>query len=243
MTASVGDPDPHGHVWYKRPNGKPLVLHRTPLLASWDDSTSASQIELKAYLADIEHRLATEVQALRQPWSLRLDIGLPSDRDLLNAADLDNFGYPLARQLTREDGPAAAPLVSAWCTKSKAARSLVRVEPATPAPPPSGTPHRIRTTAGVSTEAFKRQVRDAVATASVVPGGAVRMQISYVVGQRNWLNLWKPTIDALDPLLGRTDPREWHPRDGRIVDLGLHVHQDPQLVYNVRMCIHCEAIT
>ena len=45
--------------------------------------------------------------------------------------------------------------------------------------------------------------------------------------RRNWLNLWKQTIDALDPLLGRTRPdRAWHPRDGRITELGVHCTVD-----------------
>jgi hypothetical protein len=59
----------------------------------------------------------------------------------------------------------------------------------------------------------------------------VHLQLAFVVGpKRNWPNLWKPTFDALDPLLGRTGPdRDWHPRDGRIVDLGLHVDVDPSL--------------
>ena len=56
--------------------------------------------------------------------------------------------------------------------------------------------------------------------------------------QRNWLDLWKPTIDALDPLLGRTHPdRDWHPRDGRIVDLGLHLDVDPSLGNDVVISI------
>jgi hypothetical protein len=63
----------------------------------------------------------------------------------------------------------------------------------------------------------------------------VRLQISFTVGlRRNWLNLWKPRIDALDPLLGRTRSHgEWHPRDGRIIDLGLHLTTDTALVSDV----------
>lgn len=49
-------------------------------------------------------------------------------------------------------------------------------------------------------------------------------------------------INALDPLLGRTQPdREWHPRDGRIVDLGLHVAVDPSLGYDVVVTIAATA--
>jgi hypothetical protein len=53
------------------------------------------------------------------------------------------------------------------------------------------------------------------------------MQLSFTVGSsRNWLNLWKPAIDALDPILGSTPSRSWHPRDGRIIELGLHCRVD-----------------
>ena len=67
----------------------------------------------------------------------------------------------------------------------------------------------------------------------------MQLQLSFVVGpQRNWLTLWKPTIDALDPLLGRTrDDRDWHPQDGRITDLGLHMAVDPSLGHDVLVSI------
>ena len=37
--------------------------------------------------------------------------------------------------------------------------------------------------------------------------GEAPLELAFVVGpDGNWLNLWKPTIDSLDPLLGRTNP-------------------------------------
>ena len=55
---------------------------------------------------------------------------------------------------------------------------------------------------------------------------------------RNWLNLWKPTIDALDPLLGRArEVRDWHPRDDRITALGLHLTMDETLGNDVLLQI------
>jgi hypothetical protein len=64
----------------------------------------------------------------------------------------------------------------------------------------------------------------------VIETGSV---VSAVIGfrrspSRNWINPWKPTIDALGPLLGEGD-RLWHPRDGAIVDLALHLLVDPEL--------------
>ena len=75
--------------------------------------------------------------------------------------------------------------------------------------------------------------------AAEIPAGPVQLQLAFVVGpQRNWLTLWKPTIDALDPLLGRTHAdRDWHPQDGRITDLGLHVTVDPSLGHDILVSI------
>ena len=42
------------------------------------------------------------------PWALRLDVGLPPGRDLLDMADLDNYAYPLATRRGNER------LVSVW---------------------------------------------------------------------------------------------------------------------------------
>lgn len=96
----------------------------------------------------------------------------------------------------------------------------------------------VRTTASASTTAYKSQIHDQVAGRSPAPEGPVTLELSFTVGRRNWLNLWKPTIDALDPLLGPTSAgRDWHPRDGRIVELGLHCTQDPSLGYDVRIDI------
>jgi hypothetical protein len=67
-----------------------------------------------------------------------------------------------------------------------------------------------------------------------VPNGSA---VPAVIGSRcgpsrNWINLWKPTIDALGPLLGEGD-RMWNPRDGAIVDLALHLLVDSNLRWDV----------
>lgn len=143
---------------------------------------------------------------------------------------------PLAARLRNQD------LVSVWCTKLHRDTSRVVVARAQEVAGPPAT-ITVRTTASSQTTAFKEQVRAAFAHSKEIPGRGVYLQLAFVVGpQRNWLNLWKPTIDALDPLLGRTRPeRDWHPRDGRIVDLGLHVTIDPSLGNDVLVAITTEA--
>jgi hypothetical protein len=63
----------------------------------------------------------------------------------------------------------------------------------------------------------------------------VSLELSFIVGlTRNWMNLWKPTIDSLGSLLGHTaEAKEWNPNDGRIVELALHCAVDPGAGNNV----------
>jgi hypothetical protein len=195
-------------------------------LASWNRATDPDQVRLREYLEDTAELLTPSI--VSGPWALRFDVGMPTGRDLIDMADLDNYAFPLASRLRGQD------LVSVWCTKRHADSSRVIVAPAQEVPPPDKT-LTVRTSASSQTKAYKEQVRAAVAQAVQIRAGGVHLQLAFVVGpHRNWLNLWKPTIDALDPLLGRTRPdRDWHPKDGRIVDLGLHVNVDSSLGHDV----------
>jgi len=203
-----------------------------------DRADHPSQLRLQPFLDNAESLVAAS--RVGGPWALRLDVGRPATRRLLDGADLDNYAFPLARRL---DDPE---LVSVWCTKQHTARSYVRVEPADEGAPPSTGVFVTRTT-GVSYAkiAYKEQIRSAVVTAAELPATrAVKLNLAFVIGSgtnTKWWNLWKPTIDALDPLLGR-DPkrRDWHPLDGRITELGMHLSVDPTLRYEVVVGIHAE---
>jgi len=216
--------------WYARPDGDGIPLRKAPQLASWNKATDPDQVRLREYLDDTVDLLPPAT--MLRPWTLRLDVGLKAGRDLLDMADLDNYAFPLATRLRNEH------LVSVWCTKRIADTSRVLVAPATEVPSPKTT-FTVRTTASSQTKAYKEQVRASVADGHEIPGDGVQIQIAFVVGPlRNWLGLWKPTIDALDPLLGRTRvDRDWHPKDGRITNLGLHVAVDPSLGHDVVVAV------
>lgn len=218
--------------WYERPQGEALTLRKTPRLASWNKATDPDQVRLKDYLDDTADLLRSATTTVRGPWSLRMDVGLPAGTDLTNMADLDNYAYPLASRLRTNQ------LVSVWCTKGHSVTSHVLVAAARPTAPPPEL-WSARTTASSQTSGYKEQVRSGVAEAAEILTGPVQLEIAFVVGpRRNWLNLWKPTIDALDPLLGRTRPdRSWHPKDGRITTLGLHLKTDPALGNDVVVSI------
>jgi len=217
--------------WYRRPAGEGLLLRKVPRLASWNKSTDPDQVRLREYLEDTAQLLETH-RVASGPWALLLEVGLPTGRDLVDMADLDNYAFPLATRLRNQD------LVAVWSTKRYADTSRVLVAPAAETAGP-GTTYTVRTTASASTTGYKEQIQAAVLDAAPIPTGAVQLQLSFVVApQRNWLTLWKPTIDALDPLLGRTrEDRDWHPQDGRITDLGLHVAVDPSLGHDVLISI------
>lgn len=141
-------------------------------------------------------------------WALWLDVGLRGNRALTATADLDNYAVPLASALPNKQ------LVSVWCSKRHGATSPV-IAPAHLTNPPSARsrfappprPPRRPTSIRCAPESEAAELAD----------GPVRLQIAFSVGPtRNWMNLWKPTTDALDSLLGRTSPaRDWHPRDDR----------------------------
>ena len=205
-----------------------------PELWSMDRTDHPSQVRLRPFLDHAEALVAAST--VDGPWALRLDVGRPSGRPLLRGADLDNYAFPLVRRLDDRK------LRSVWCTKQHSEHSFLWVEPAHETPPPS-TDFVVARTTGVSyaKPAYKEQIRGAVAEAvELPPGRAVKLNLAFTTGSgTKWWNLWKPTIDALDPLLGR-DPkgRDWHPLDGRITELGMHLTVDPALRYEVVVGIH-----
>lgn len=160
---------------------------------------------------------------------LRLDVGLPSSIALLGEHDLDNYLFPLVTRLGKRPGLS---VVSVWATKQYAAESYIGAAPAVAVQAPSdGFGRQVRTTASASTTAYNVETANQLGDAAPLPRGPVALQLAFAVGtRRNWLNLWKPSIDALDRLLGRTiATRLWHPQDGRITELALHRTIDESL--------------
>lgn len=217
--------------FYRRVEASRL-LAQAPVLASWDAAGHPAQQRLADYLADATGELASAASTSSGPVALRLEVGLPDEADLLHERDLDNYLFPLAHHLTRHGG--VHDLVSATAVKRHAKQSFIGLGRAVPVTPPLRTVVAIRTTASAESAAYKEQVRSQVDHLAELPPGPVQLDIGFVVGPtRSWLNLWKPTIDALDPLLGPTTARAWNPQDGRITELGLHCRVDPRIGHDV----------
>ena len=223
--------------WYGRPENAAAQLTVAPQLDSWDGAGNQSQVRLSSFLAHAQ--AVAETSRFSGPWALRLDVGLQPHLDLLNKRDLDNYARPLASHLS--DGQ----LVSVWCTKRTGAHSSVRIEAAREVLGPPSEVLQVITTASWDGAGAKAQIRTALAAVSELPEGPVNLELAFTVGpNRNWINLWKPTIDSLGALLGHDRPfREWNPRDGRITELGLHLHVDSTFRYEVMIGIAAKSTT
>lgn len=215
-------------AFFAKPNVQMMPLQVPPRLASWMASGHPDQTRMEKFLIHAEGLLADLLRQTPDPVALRLDVGLPRHVALLEQHDLDNYAFPLAMRLSKSSGHQFA---TVWVTKQHAGTSSAGVRQAVPRPRPSTTDHwfAVHTTVSSATTLYKQQIHDQLHAAKALPDGPVAIELAFTVGpRRNWLNLWKPTIDALDALLGPTSPdRRWHPRDGRIVELALHRQVDP----------------
>jgi hypothetical protein len=229
-------------IFYSRLEVTPTALRLSPRLASWEATGHPAQLALADALSDAECLLRPALESHVRPLALRLDVGLPGSIPLLDDHDLDNYVLPLAAHLKKQS---VKEWDSVWCTKSHGESSFVRVGPAVAVTEPvrADVSIDVHTTASSSSTAYKQQIHDQLARAVQLPAGPVSLQLSFVIGPtRNWLNLWKPSIDALGTLLGHSRPNHlWHPRDGRITELGLHVSTDPNLRNDVWIAIRASA--
>jgi hypothetical protein len=211
------------------PAGDGIELLQRPQVLSWDAAGTWAQQRLIPYRKEIADRFAG---VTGDALSFRLDCGLGPTGNLEAAGDLDNLLIPVVDALGRSR------FVAAWGTKNDGTRSQLAVGPPIALLPESldrWAHARVLTTVSPSSEAWKQQIADQIASAPPLPArGAAALIVAFRVGPgRAWHNLWKPAIDALGHVLGLPGPRRWHPRDGRIVELGLSSQLDPSLAWNV----------
>lgn len=218
-------------VFFERPTGPTITLRAAPRLANWNRAGDSGEARLTRALSYSDEAVDPRLAACDGPVALRFDVGLARAVRLLDERDLDNYLLPLTAYLA-ERSP--HPIVSVWGCKRYAEETTLRIEPARPRPEqePEVT---LRATVTGAREAFKaglrEQVHEQLTGRPALPEGPVVLELAFVVGpQRSWLDLWWSTLDGLGPLLGHAPSEpQWHPRDGRVVDLGLHVEVDPEL--------------
>jgi hypothetical protein len=231
-------------IFFEKPNTGRQELRLQPRLVSWVAAGHPDQIRLEEYLAYVERLVQPRLEELvGGPWSLHLNVQLPASILRLDQRDLDNYLFPLLARLSARTGKR---FVSVWGSKQHAETPSICIDPAVPAkaPPRANRWVVVRTTASSESTAYKQQIHDQLVGLDPLGDGPVSMHLSFTVGPgRNWINLWKPTIDALDPILGSIEPeRPWHPRDGRITELALHCHVEPEAGDEVQIAVAASAI-
>lgn len=218
-----------GMVVYRRPVGA-LRLSVEPRLASWDRAGHPGQVALAGFLAQVDAMAAPAMAAIRGQVAVDLTVGLPGTVPLIaGGRDLDNYLLPVARQL----GPGR---VAAAFGRKVHGPSLLAVGSADPETTVATPQFSTRMAGSYARTQWKQDLHDRLLPAQAAPvePGPVAMTIAITTGPgRNWTSLWKPLIDAFGPVLGEDPARPYHPRDDRIVSLGLHHHTDEGLGHDV----------
>ncbi|MEO6398080.1 MAG: hypothetical protein ABIP13_06395 [Tepidiformaceae bacterium] len=201
----------------------------TPLLASWDSATKPSQQRLKAYLDTLQGGLGLENHADSGLYiDLVVDVGLAAR--LSRHYDLENYLTPVAHRL------GWGRFVFARAVKRVGGGSSITIGVAAedPAPlPERWTSLAFKAGAGASHSAWKQGIRAALMAANVVQMGPGPVAVGLAwrcAPAKNWVALWKPTGDAMGPVLGEPDPHNcFNVADDRIVELLLHRDVDSSM--------------
>jgi len=216
-------------LMYRRPAGA-VQLSVEPRLASWDRAGHPSQVRLTGFLAHVDAVARPVMAVLDGRVAAELTVGLPDAVPLINGGrDLDNYLFPVAQRL----GPQRIAAIFGRKIHGPSSLAVGRAQPQTAATAPLFS---TRMTGPYERKEWKQDLRNRLlqARAVTVKPGPVAMDIAVTTGPgRNWANLWKPLIDAFGPVLGEDPARPFHPRDDRIVSLGLHHTVNAAIGYDV----------
>jgi hypothetical protein len=114
---------------YAMPEGRRIRLELSPRLESWNRSDHQDQVRLRAFVAHVRELIDPIARDMTGSLAFQLDVGLNESTDPLWERDLDNFLFPIARELP-------ATYVSVWGTKGRSQDSFVTVGRAVPVEPP-----------------------------------------------------------------------------------------------------------
>jgi hypothetical protein len=194
----------------------------SPLLATWEAASHPSQQRMRAYLVELVDTLGPLPE---QPAALflHMDISVSDPMALLKHHDLENYLTPVAARL------GGSRFVLASAVKRLGGPSQLIVGEAAPSrclPDASWSNFNWHSAGGAGTSAWKMGLRTALLDTRPVllPAGPVEVQIAWrCAPSRAWVNLWKPTGDAMGPVLGEPQPAHpFNPADDRIVAIQLH---------------------
>ncbi len=237
---------PSAWPWTLYAPGETLVElpHVRPLLASWDAKASHAQQEMRQYLDDVATHLKPVI-GVRTDLFLSLDIDVRARARLEKHYDLENYLYPLvnhlghrhfvlatARKWAADDAAAPMPY------RERAHATLrVGIAHIGAALDDSWQHVAIPMGPGPERKEWKQTLRTQItAGVSRAPDGPLAVHLAWrAAPTRNWSALWKPTGDALGPILGGPDARPFCPNDDRIVALHLHRNDDSRLGHKLQI--------
>jgi hypothetical protein len=180
------------------------------------------------------------------PLFLHLDVDVERPDRLLRHYDLENYLTPLFG--SRALPPQRFVYVSARKFVGGGSRIICgRAKTSSERPDGAWSSFSCNAGAGASTRRWKECVRDALSAACVrpIPPGQARVRLAWRCStRRNWVTLWKPTGDAMGPVLGVSHPRHpFNPDDDRITELELHLNPDNALRHDVNVGMWWRAVS
>jgi hypothetical protein len=191
---------------------------------------------LREYLEAVTSQLLPLPDDVELPLFLHLDVDVEDSTRLLRHYDLENYLTPLFG--SRWLRPERFSFVTA--RKYVGGGSRIGWGPAIPV---SSTDEEewshfsFDAGQGTSRPEWKEGIRKSLASScpSPLPPGPVKVRLAWRCSERrNWCSLWKPTGDAMGPVLGCEDSRRpYHVNDDRIVELEFHRNIDDQLGHDV----------
>lgn len=232
LPTGVPRASPGDFALYDRPNRHVIPLSTPPRLESWDAASSPSQVALRGYVDELAELAEPKLRAFSGPPALALRVGLPPDVALDSGGrDLDNYVFPVVRRLGADRFDAV------WAEKAHGASSLA-VDSMSPiqAPPVSEGWSFAGAVPGSSAQSKRWKEELSSQFPQVDTGtGPIALHVAFRVSKaRNWSALWKPAIDSLGGILGVENlSQPFHPRDDRIVVLGLHRMIDEAMGWKV----------
>ena len=213
---------------YRRPAG---VMRQSvkPQLASQDRAGHPSQVKLGRFLAHVDAIAGPVLAAVRGRVAAELIVGFSDGISLTDDGhDLGSYLFPVAWRL----GPQR---VAAIFGRKICGPSSLAVGPARPDPAGATPQFSARLAGSPARKQWKQELHDRLAVqAAIIGPGPAGLDIALTTGPgRNWASLAEPLIDAFGPVLGEDPARPFHPRDDRIVSLGLHHTIDTALAHDV----------
>ncbi len=223
---------------YQQQNSIVVVRDISPRLASWEHKQHRDQIRLRSYLDNLYSPVEKLLIGQKSLFlDLRIDVG--DKQKLIRQHDVENYLTPLFG--TNWFDHQQFPLVSG--SKHVGGGSILTI----------GTVSAVDSTmiddswchlsvnAGKSPtqKSWKQRLNEAVEKSRpqmIASEHQVEFHMAWrCATRRNWVLLWKPTGDALSPILGYTGTNKYNPYDDRITSLTLHRICDDSIGHDVHV--------